>query len=279
MAVDPFDGVRQPEKKTPIVDRAAENALGRDAFLRIFLAQLEAQDPLSPQDSSQLSAQLAQFSQLEQSVLGTEQLRGIAGKLDKLIEASGGAGPALDPVSLIGRSIEFEADELAPSASGDAQPLSLPLPSGEHGALLIEVEEVGSGRRGLLALAGGRDAAGRLQDLPAGDYQLRLERGAPRLSGPAGIGELGASTPPFQRLQISPSGEASLAEPPETFSFAAGQRYRLSARAVPTAGGEPLKLDLGRVANVTAVRIRDGRAFAVAGGIEVDPARIRSVRE
>jgi len=40
--------------------------LGKDAFLKILLAQIKNQDPLNPTDSSAMVAQLAQFSTLEQ---------------------------------------------------------------------------------------------------------------------------------------------------------------------------------------------------------------------
>lgn len=43
-----------------------ESALGRDAFLRMLMVQLQYQDPLDPTDSQQFSSQLAQFSQLEE---------------------------------------------------------------------------------------------------------------------------------------------------------------------------------------------------------------------
>ena len=45
-----------------------EDALGRDAFLTMLVAQLQNQDPLNPMDGTDFSAQLAQFSQLEQLI-------------------------------------------------------------------------------------------------------------------------------------------------------------------------------------------------------------------
>lgn len=42
------------------------NQLGQEAFLRLLVAQLGHQDPLAPMDSTEFTAQLAQFSQLEQ---------------------------------------------------------------------------------------------------------------------------------------------------------------------------------------------------------------------
>ncbi len=48
------------------VEASHEKELGRDAFLRLMVAQLQHQDPLNPMESSEFTAQLAQFSSLEQ---------------------------------------------------------------------------------------------------------------------------------------------------------------------------------------------------------------------
>lgn len=41
-------------------------SMGKDAFLKLLVTQLQNQDPLSPADSTEFTAQLAQFSSLEQ---------------------------------------------------------------------------------------------------------------------------------------------------------------------------------------------------------------------
>ncbi|MBW2412846.1 MAG: flagellar hook assembly protein FlgD [Deltaproteobacteria bacterium] len=45
---------------------ATSNTLGKDDFLTLLITQLQNQDPLNPADSTEYTAQLAQFSSLEQ---------------------------------------------------------------------------------------------------------------------------------------------------------------------------------------------------------------------
>jgi flagellar basal-body rod modification protein FlgD len=42
--------------------------MGQETFLKLLVEQLKHQDPLSPQDSAQFVAQLAQFNSLEQLI-------------------------------------------------------------------------------------------------------------------------------------------------------------------------------------------------------------------
>ena len=45
----------------------AQNTIQQEDFIRLFLSQLQFQDPLEPVDNREFLAQLAQFSSLEQS--------------------------------------------------------------------------------------------------------------------------------------------------------------------------------------------------------------------
>ncbi len=55
-----------------------DDALGRDSFLTMLVAQLQNQDPLNPMEGSDFSAQLAQFSQLEQLINLNDSMENLA---------------------------------------------------------------------------------------------------------------------------------------------------------------------------------------------------------
>src|SRR5438067_12335918 len=55
-------------------------AVDQKQFLKLFIAQLQHQDPLSPLEPDQLTAQLAQFSQLEQLTVANDRLDKLAGQ-------------------------------------------------------------------------------------------------------------------------------------------------------------------------------------------------------
>lgn len=57
-----------------------QNSMGKEEFLKLLVVQLQNQDPLSPMDSQDFSAQLAQFSSVE-------QLTNIDSNLEKSIQA------------------------------------------------------------------------------------------------------------------------------------------------------------------------------------------------
>ena len=56
----------QNQVNTLINSPQGGNDMGRDDFLKLMIAQLQNQDPLSPMDGTEYAAQLAQFTSLEQ---------------------------------------------------------------------------------------------------------------------------------------------------------------------------------------------------------------------
>lgn len=70
--------------------------VGRDQFLKLMVAQLQAQDPLEPIKDQEFTAQLAQFSMLE----GIEKLNTNFGDMLALQQVTQGAG-------LLGKTVTF----------------------------------------------------------------------------------------------------------------------------------------------------------------------------
>ncbi len=63
MAINAINTDTVPSLETT---RPTSDVLGKDDFLQLLVAQLQNQDPLKPMESTEFTAQLAQFSSLEQ---------------------------------------------------------------------------------------------------------------------------------------------------------------------------------------------------------------------
>ncbi len=79
--------------------------LGQEDFLTILVAQLENQDPLDPQDSSEFIAQMAQFSTLEQQIQTNQNL--------ETLIASAGNTESYSAFQLLGTEIVAESDSFS----------------------------------------------------------------------------------------------------------------------------------------------------------------------
>ena len=150
---------------------AGNNTLGKDEFLTMLVAQLQYQDPMNPMDSTGFTAQLAQFSSLE-------QLENINATLETqtTYQASNDNAQA---VQFIGKQITAVGNMVALGDSGTAA-MSFDL-AGDADAVYIKVYDaagayVGDFETGSLAAGeqqvtwDGTDQNG--QPLPEGQYQF-----------------------------------------------------------------------------------------------------------
>jgi flagellar basal-body rod modification protein FlgD len=78
----------------PAATATAKNSMDYDSFLKLLIAEMKNQDPLSPKDSSEFVAQFASFSQVEQAIRTNQ-------KLDELLSVSSFAQTG----NLIGRNV------------------------------------------------------------------------------------------------------------------------------------------------------------------------------
>ena len=251
---------------TTVADKAG---LGRDSFLRIFLAQLEHQDPLNPQDSSQLAAQLAQFSQLEQSLQMTQELQGINSRLDELISAAGSSGAlVLDPLAMLGHQVELEGNSLRVSDSDNTEVLRIELE--RESELLGLVAQSPAGE--FIGLSFPQED-GAVVTLVAGTYELRLIADGPKLTTPTGQ-EL---TLELAALRQNEDGSFE-ADPNEgSVQLQQGAVYQFTIAAIDRAGQrfEPRMTTSGIV---DAVRIVDGRPVLSIADQDVEPSNVIRIR-
>jgi flagellar basal-body rod modification protein FlgD len=97
-----------------VAPSTSTNAINQQDFLRILLTQLNSQNPLKPMDNTTFVAQLAQFSQLEQtqqmvtsmnqlvSVQTATQTVGLLGKTVSLLNGNSFATGQVTGVSVSG---------------------------------------------------------------------------------------------------------------------------------------------------------------------------------
>ena len=96
-------GALQPGGTT-VLPSNPKGALGKDDFLKMLVAQMQHQDPLSPMDGQQMAAQLAQFSSVEQLVSINDTLKTQGGSNAALVEALGGSLS----LGAIGKQVEVD---------------------------------------------------------------------------------------------------------------------------------------------------------------------------
>lgn len=79
----------------------SSNSIGQEDLFKILLAQLQYQDPLEPIDNQEFIAQLAQFTDLEQS-------RTLNEKVDQLLISQS----VNQSVTLLGRNIQAQLESV-----------------------------------------------------------------------------------------------------------------------------------------------------------------------
>jgi len=86
-----------------------ETSMGKEDFLTLLVAQLQNQDPLNPDDATEFTAQLAQFSSLEQLFTLNESMNSLV--------ASNASTDKLSILGTIGQEVVFHGDKIKYSGS------------------------------------------------------------------------------------------------------------------------------------------------------------------
>jgi flagellar basal-body rod modification protein FlgD len=140
-----------------------------DEFLRLFVAQLEHQDPLDPADPSDMVAQLAQLTNVEQTA-------GMGARLDALIAQQASATRA-SLLGVVGRTVEARADHVTVTDASAGLPVIADLPRAATDVTVVIRDASGAELRRvpLGARPAGEVALLEGVDLPPGTYQLEIE--------------------------------------------------------------------------------------------------------
>lgn len=150
-------------------------ALGKEQFLQLLIAQLSNQDPTNPLDDKAFIAQLAQFSALEQSIAMNQGL--------SMLQLSQSAMVNAQMAGLVGKQVTVRSQSVELPASGEVPGISLRLaaPAASVQVRVIDASgkvvrtlDLGARDGGLQATAwDGMDDAGKR--LPAGTYALEIQ--------------------------------------------------------------------------------------------------------
>lgn len=84
--------------------------LGKNAFLQLMVAQLKAQNPLEPSNGTEYIAELAQFSELEQTT-----------NIAQSSAASVTSQQVAQAVQMIGHTVSYKAPESGETVQGEVE--------------------------------------------------------------------------------------------------------------------------------------------------------------
>ena len=152
---------------------AGNSSLGKDDFLKLLVAQLQAQDPLAPMEGQEFASQLAQFSSLEQLT-----------NVNSNLEASQAFDLAMSnsaALALIGKNIDAPGNTID-LKSGEVETLSFSLDGGaaevgidifDSTGAKVSTVNLGAQKSGLSEYVwSGTDSSGAL--LPSGNYTFNI---------------------------------------------------------------------------------------------------------
>lgn len=147
--------------------------MNKDDFLKMFVAQLQNQDPLNPQDGTEFLAQLSQLTQVEQAYNTNTNLQSLLAAQANMMVVSA--------VSFIGKEVTIEGSRIS-LAAGDQPVLNYTLPQPVDEVALQIRDAAGNVVR---TLSGGASASGQFamvwdgrddnnQPVPVGTYKFSV---------------------------------------------------------------------------------------------------------
>ena len=167
-------GVTSIDNSKTVTKMADDGVLGKDDFLKLLIAQLSAQDPLDPMGAQDFSAQLAQFS-------GLEQMTNVNANLE-ILQKLQTASQNTSSLNLIGKIVESygnafnhsanSSETLSYSLASDAVSVRIDMFDSTGSQVdMIRIDNQGQGKN--TASWDGFDKHG--NPLPAGTYSYTVK--------------------------------------------------------------------------------------------------------
>jgi flagellar basal-body rod modification protein FlgD len=170
---------QQVPPPSPTAGNSAANTAegGRDIFLRLLVAQLEHQDPMSPMENANFTAQLAQFSTLEQIEAMNKSLTALISTQESLSSQQAN----MQAASLIGKDVQVRNDTVEVK-NGKWSSLAYTLPGNAAEVSINIFDQAGQLRQSLKETnqAAGEHSVPRYGDdkqvtqLPDGSYRVQV---------------------------------------------------------------------------------------------------------
>jgi len=146
----------------------------QDEFLKLFMAQLQNQDPLDPKDGADMVAQLAQFSSVEQQTQTNAQLQAMAAS------QSSSANASLS--SLVGRQCDANVGTVHVDNANAVPPIDVSSTGTIQGGSIVVTDASGKEVRRMPIPTGGgvvqwdgKTASG--MPVAEGDYKISVDPG------------------------------------------------------------------------------------------------------
>ena len=128
-------GLDQVGTQAAQTQESKSSSMGKDDFLQLLVTQLQAQDPLNPMDSTGFTAQLAQFSSLEELQNINKTLGGVSSSQSILTYSQA--------VDFIGKQIQAVGDQLYLDGSQSSVPIEFNLDQDAAGVYINIYDQYG----------------------------------------------------------------------------------------------------------------------------------------
>jgi flagellar basal-body rod modification protein FlgD len=171
-----IDPTTRTTTATPTTTTGGALTGSKDEFLKLFMAQLQHQDPLDPKSGADMVAQLAQFSSVEQAQQTNQHLTDLAAAQTSTSSAS--------LANLVGRDCNATAADFQLDRGGAVPALQITSTTALNGATAVITNADGKELRRIAVPGGftssqltwdGKDASG--AQVPPGGYHLTIEPG------------------------------------------------------------------------------------------------------